>query len=54
MSMYKDKQIEAEETRRLLFREHRELRKTYEAEERERLKRQMQAYKAALIECGLV
>ena len=54
MSMYKDELTEREEDRRLFFREQQLICEAYQKEEAERLKRQMQAYEDALIECGLI
>ena len=54
MSYYKDKQIEAEESRRLFFREQQLIREAYQKEEAERLQREANAYTYALKECGLI
>ena len=54
MSYYKDKQIEAEESRRLLFREQQLIREAYLKEEVERLKREADMYSYALKQCDLI
>lgn len=53
MSIYKDKQIEVEETRRLLFKEQKEILQAYRDEEKERVQREANAYSYALKQCNL-
>ena len=54
MSYYKNKQIEAEDERIVLFTEQKEILKAYREEEKERLQREANAYTYALKECGLI
>lgn len=54
MSYYKDKQIEAEDERIVLFAEQKAILKAYRDEEKERLQREANAYTYALKECGLI
>ena len=54
MSVYKKELTEREEDRRLFFREQKEIRDAYEAEERERKQREANAYTQALKHCGLI
>lgn len=54
MSYYKNKQIEAEDERIVLFAKQKEIREAYQKEEAERLQREANAYTYALKECGLL
>ena len=54
MSMYKKELTEHEEDRRLFFREQKLVREAYKAEERDRKKREANAYTYVLKECGLI
>ena len=54
MSMYKKELTEREEDRRLFFREQKEIREAYEAEERDRKQREANAYTQAYKEFGLI
>jgi len=53
MSYYKNKQIEAEDERIVLFQKQKEILQAYEAEERDRKQREANAYTQALKHCGL-
>lgn len=54
MSVFKKELTEREEDRRLFFREQKEIREAYDAEERERKQREANAYTQACKECGLI
>jgi hypothetical protein len=54
MSIYKNKQIEAEDERIVLFQEQKEILQAWRDEEKERLQREANAYNYALKECGLI
>lgn len=54
MSVYKKELTEREEDRRLFFREQKEIRDAYEAEERERKQSEALQYSYVLKEFGLI